>query len=70
MHYRKRDAQATPEGTFAFSARAYAAAYDKRAAKVPVDLEAYQAAKAREPEFYRAGDSMLYGVRLNPNPDF
>ena len=31
--------------------------------QVPVDLAAYEAAKASEPEFYRAGDSMLYGVR-------
>jgi len=30
---------------------------------VPVDLAAYEAAKATQPEFYRAGDSMLYGVR-------
>lgn len=30
---------------------------------MPVDLAAYEAAKATQPEFYRAGDSMLYGVR-------
>ena len=34
-----------------------------RFGQVPVDLAAYEAAKASEPEFYRAGDSMLYGVR-------
>lgn len=31
--------------------------------QVPIDLAAYEAARASEPEFYRAGDSMLYGVR-------
>ncbi|KAK9839477.1 hypothetical protein WJX81_004402 [Elliptochloris bilobata] len=61
-HYAKRDAKPPMAGSDAWSARAYASAYDKRAAKVPVDLKAYEAAKAREPEFYRAGDSMLYGV--------
>lgn len=36
--------------------------------QVPVDLAAYEAAKASEPEFYRAGDSMLYGVRCSHEP--
>ena len=42
---------------------ALAAAYERRAAALPTALEEYETAKAHDPEFYRAADSMLYGVR-------
>lgn len=36
-------------------------AYKKRTANVTVDMAQYEAAKEADPEFYRDGDSMVYG---------
>ena len=61
--YKKREKKPAPSGVAAFTPAALAAAYERRAAALPTALEEYETAKAHDPEFYRAADSMLYGVR-------
>ena len=41
--------------------KALYAAFQKRADAIPVDLDEYARAKEADPEFYRYGNSMLYG---------
>ena len=64
-HYAKAErkaAGAAPFGWDAFNQATLYAAHDKRIGRgVKVDMEAYEAAKAADPEFYRDGNSMLYG---------
>eukprot|EP00193_Tetraselmis_chui_P012355 CAMPEP_0177780506 /NCGR_PEP_ID=MMETSP0491_2-20121128/17243_1 /TAXON_ID=63592 /ORGANISM="Tetraselmis chuii, Strain PLY429" /LENGTH=425 /DNA_ID=CAMNT_0019300289 /DNA_START=49 /DNA_END=1327 /DNA_ORIENTATION=- len=38
-----------------------ATAYEKRSANIPYTMSDYEAAKARDPEFYRTADSLQYG---------
>lgn len=44
-----------------FSEEALFHAYEKRADAIQPNLEEYEAAKERDPEFYRTSDSLLYG---------
>ena len=52
-----------PAGVSSFNAKALYKAYLKRTGNVPTTPEEYQLMKETAPEFYRAADSMLYGVR-------
>lgn len=49
--------------------RTTARAAEKRSANVPVDLVAYEKQKREQPEFYRAGDSLLYGGKGEVDPN-
>ena len=55
-----------PAGVSSFNAKALYKAYLKRTGNVPTTPEEYQLMKETAPEFYRAADSMLYGVRDVP----
>ena len=48
-------------GWDAFNQKSLYNAYAKRADAIPVDMAAYEAAKAADPEFYRDADSLLHG---------
>ena len=52
-----------PAGVSSFNAKTLYKAYLKRTGNVPTTPEEYQLMKETAPEFYRAADSMLYGVR-------
>lgn len=56
-------------GMVGVTLRTTALAADKRSARVPVDLEAYERQKREQPEFYRAGDSLLYGGKGEVAPE-
>jgi cyclophilin family peptidyl-prolyl cis-trans isomerase len=60
--YAKAAPGAAPEGMAAFNQRTLYRAYEKRAEAVPYSLADYEAAKARDPEFYRGADSLAYGT--------
>jgi peptidylprolyl isomerase len=57
----KRDRPKAPQGWEVFNQATQYAAYDRRTAAVKPDAAAYAAARAADPEFYRAGDSLAYG---------
>lgn len=60
--YEKKDKKkAAAFGWDVFNQKSLYNSYKKRTANVTVDMEEYEAAKAADPEFYRDGDSMLYG---------
>lgn len=59
--YRKTHKVTAPRGYESFNQTALYAAYEKRAAAIQPDLASYEAAKAADPEFYRAGDSLRHG---------
>mmetsp|Transcript_29203 Transcript_29203/g.64548 ORF Transcript_29203/g.64548 Transcript_29203/m.64548 type:complete len:498 (-) Transcript_29203:188-1681(-) len=61
QQYKKKERKETPEGWDVFNQKSLYNAYLKRAEKVPYTLEEYEAAKARDPEFYRDADSLQYG---------
>lgn len=65
---RKMDAEDNA-GVVGVTLRTTAIAAEKRAAKIPVDLVAYERQKREQPEFYRAGDSLLYGGKGEVAPD-
>ncbi len=70
--YKKREKKPAPQGVAAFNAKTLFEAYDRRTANVPTTLEEYEKLKQTMPEFYRAGDSLLYGVRHStsaPTPE-
>jgi len=58
---RKNQKIPAPQGWEAFNQATLYSAYERRTDAVKPDLEEYQAAKANDPEFYRAGDSLAYG---------
>ncbi|BDA48692.1 probable peptidyl-prolyl cis-trans isomerase at N-terminal half [Coccomyxa sp. Obi] len=60
--YKKREKKPAPQGVASFNAKTLYEAYDRRTANIPTTLEEYEKLKQTMPEFYRAGDSMLYGV--------
>ncbi len=60
--YKKKEKKPAPQGVASFNAKTLYEAYDRRTANVPTTLEEYDKMKQTMPEFYRAGDSMLYGV--------
>lgn len=53
--------KAAPHGREMFDSKALYGAAIKRAQQVPYTLEEYEAAKARDPDFYRDADSLQYG---------
>jgi cyclophilin family peptidyl-prolyl cis-trans isomerase len=57
----KRKKKPAPKGHEAFNQAALYAAYERRTEGIKPDLESYEEAKANDPEFYRAGDSLAYG---------
>lgn len=63
--YKKREKKPAPQGVASFTAKTLYEAYDRRTANIPTTLEEYEKMKQTAPEFYRAGDSMLYGVRCS-----
>ena len=58
---KKKEKKSAPKGWDAFTEASKYAAYERRTETITPDLESYEAAKASDPEFYRAGDSLLYG---------
>ncbi|KAI7840251.1 hypothetical protein COHA_006033 [Chlorella ohadii] len=58
---RKKEKKPAPEGWEQFNQASLAAAYERRTEKIKPDRAEYEAAKASDPEFYRAADSLLYG---------
>eukprot|EP00201_Polytomella_parva_P009695 CAMPEP_0175058522 /NCGR_PEP_ID=MMETSP0052_2-20121109/11892_1 /TAXON_ID=51329 ORGANISM="Polytomella parva, Strain SAG 63-3" /NCGR_SAMPLE_ID=MMETSP0052_2 /ASSEMBLY_ACC=CAM_ASM_000194 /LENGTH=527 /DNA_ID=CAMNT_0016323907 /DNA_START=88 /DNA_END=1671 /DNA_ORIENTATION=+ len=54
--------KSAPEGVDVFSQRTLFEAYNRRTQNIPYTLEDYEAAKKRDPEFYRDSDSLQYGV--------
>ncbi|GFH15858.1 peptidyl-prolyl cis-trans isomerase, partial [Haematococcus lacustris] len=61
LQYKKKDKKQGPSGWQIFDQQSMYNAYMKRAEKVPYSQEEYEAAKARDPEFYRGVDSLQYG---------
>ncbi|KAL6762226.1 cyclophilin-like domain-containing protein [Haematococcus lacustris] len=61
LQYKKKDKKQGPSGWQIFDQKSMYNAYMKRAEKVPYSQEEYEAAKARDPEFYRGVDSLQYG---------
>lgn len=60
--YEKNKRKPAPAGVSSFNAKTLYKAYLKRTGNVPTTAEEYQLMKQTAPEFYRAADSMLYGV--------
>ena len=60
--YEKNKKKPAPDGVSSFNTKTLYKAYLKRTGNVPTSAEEYERMKATEPEFYRAADSMLYGV--------
>jgi len=60
-YYRKDKKKPAPVGWEVHNPAALARAYDKRAEKIPIDMEEYQRMKTENPEFYRGGNSFEYG---------
>ncbi|KAK2077917.1 hypothetical protein QBZ16_003785 [Prototheca wickerhamii] len=60
LHAKRHKAPA-PQGWEAFNPGALYAAYERRTEAIKPSAEEYEAAKAADPEFYRAGDSLRYG---------
>ncbi|PRW59726.1 peptidyl-prolyl cis-trans isomerase CYP19-3 isoform X2 [Chlorella sorokiniana] len=58
---KKKEKKPAPEGWEQFNQASLAAAYERRTEKIKPDRAEYEAAKASDPEFYRAADSLLYG---------
>ena len=63
QRYEKGKKKPAPAGVSSFNAKTLYKAYLKRTGNVPTTPEEYQLMKETAPEFYRAADSMLYGVR-------
>ena len=61
--YEKGKKKPAPAGVSSFSTKMLYKAYLKRTGNVPTTPEEYQLMKETAPEFYRAADSMMYGVR-------
>lgn len=61
--YKKKEKKGAPQGVASFNAKTLYKAYERRTANVPTTPEEYEHMKQTAPEFYRASDSMLYGVR-------
>lgn len=60
--YEKKDKKkAAAFGWDVFNQKSLYNAYKKRTANISVDMAQYEAAKEADPEFYREGDSLLYG---------
>lgn len=57
----KRKKKPAPKGHEAFNQAALYAAYERRTESIKPDLASYEEAKANDPEFYRAADSLVYG---------
>lgn len=53
VQYKKREKKEAPAGWDVFNQRALYQAYLKRSDKVPYTQEDYEAAKAKDPDFYR-----------------
>lgn len=63
--YKKREKKPAPQGVASFNAKTLYEAYERRTANIPTTPEEYEKMKQTMPEFYRAADSMLYGVRTS-----
>ena len=61
--YKKKRKAPASQGPKTYDPDAMARAWERRSENVPTTPEEYAALKAAAPEFYRAGDSMLHGVR-------
>lgn len=59
--YEKTRKTPAPKGWEAFNQAALYGAYERRTAAIKPSAEEYEAAKAADPEFYRAGDSLKHG---------
>lgn len=62
QRYEKNKKKPAPVGVTSFNAKTLYKAYLKRTGNVPTTPEEYERMKETAPEFYRAADSMLYGV--------
>lgn len=62
--YKKRQKKPAPQGVASFNPKTLYEAYERRTANVSTTVEEYEKMKQTAPEFYRAADSMLYGVQL------
>ena len=59
--YKKKNKKPAISGPDPFSQQNLYRSFQRRADAVPVDLEEYERAKREAPEFYRDGNSMMYG---------
>ena len=64
--YKKKRKRPGAQGPKTYDPDAMARAWERRSENVPTSPEEYARLKAAMPEFYRAGDSMLHGVRGIP----
>ncbi|KAK9797381.1 hypothetical protein WJX73_008458 [Symbiochloris irregularis] len=60
--YEKQDKKFKPNAETVFNQKALFNAYERRSAAIPYTKEEYEEQKASQPDFYRSGDSMSYGV--------
>mmetsp|Transcript_6024 Transcript_6024/g.11767 ORF Transcript_6024/g.11767 Transcript_6024/m.11767 type:complete len:505 (+) Transcript_6024:163-1677(+) len=58
---KKKNKKKNPRGWESFNQAALYEAYEQRTEGIKPDIKEYEAAKAKDPEFYRTSDSMLYG---------
>lgn len=58
---KKKNTKKNPRGWESFNQAALYEAYERRTEDIKPDIKEYQAAKEKDPEFYRTSDSMLYG---------
>lgn len=58
---KKKNKRKNPQGWEAFNQAALYAAYERRTESIKPNLEEYETARAKDPEFYRASDSLAYG---------
>ena len=67
--YEKKRKRPAPPGPKTHDPDAMLRAHERRSENVAMTPEEYEALKASAPEFYRAADSMLHGVRGLDAPD-
>ena len=58
---KKKEKKPAPKGWEAFDQASLYAAYERRTEAIKPDVASYEAARASDPEFYRAADSLAYG---------
>ncbi|GAX82144.1 hypothetical protein CEUSTIGMA_g9572.t1 [Chlamydomonas eustigma] len=61
LQYKKKEKKEAPDGWDVFNSKTLYNAYLKRAEKAPYSQEDYEAAKARDPNFYLTADSLHHG---------
>ncbi len=68
--FEKKRKRPAPPGPKTYDPDAMLRAHERRSENVTMTPEEYEKLKATAPEFYRAADSMLHGVRARFEPDW